>query len=152
MTSVSCNKTSQNTTWTCKKHSTATAIFTITCNVAITTRIVKIQTKLTRHEIIHTNLPLYTLKIRAKLYEISPYFSPTYKGPVLATVFCATFLGGSQNKACLTRYNVQTPRVRHLAPSVRLYPWGRLFQHEYEVDNAGLLETLKLHFKKEENG
>ena len=72
---------------------------------------VEIQEELTRQDISYTNLPLYTLKIRAKLHEISFYFSLNYKGAVLATVLFATFRNGRQNKAFLTGYNVQTPKL-----------------------------------------
>ena len=61
-------------------------------------RIAEIQTKLTRKEIIHTNLPICTLKIRAKLQEISPYFSPNYKGSVLATVHLPLFKMAAKTK------------------------------------------------------
>ena len=61
-----------------------------TSGVETNAQIAKIQTKLKGQEIIHTNSPLYTLKIRAEHHEVSPYFSPNYKGLVLAIILFAT--------------------------------------------------------------
>ena len=73
--------------------------------------------ELIRQEIIHINLPLYTLKIRVELHKISPYFSSYYKGSVLAIVLFATLRNGGLPHLL----QCTNPQVGHLALSALPY-------------------------------